>query len=446
MDESPNSTTVLTVPETVYPPREDTHLMINSLMEPVNGRVRALEIGSGSGAVSISLAEMGWYVTAIDVNPVAVAATRANTRHNGGHEVDCIEGSFDEIAALRKGMFDLIVWNLPYIGIPPDPPTLEVMEESSMIDTGSGGWASELRTYLMANPSMLSPDGAVILLYRTHPESPSKPKDWIMDGWATRVLSSLFVGGERLDVVGHWRPGLGDDPIQMVELGSTMDYKFPEKCRFERIFAISQTSGKGRGGKEWVTDSEGIAATWSIGAMNGLSPGILQIGVGAALASSFNMQLKWPNDIVDLECKKSGGVLCKLEESGRVKIGVGMNRYAQDVPGVETAGWNESLPNTIKSAAENIADASVASAVDRHPLVGRPDPEKLRLGAWKAISEVSSRGALAVVDDIEMRVAGIDKNGEIVLLGPSNTRLISDIDDIVWDFLNSTDSITSNGL
>ena len=245
MDESPDSMMGLNVPETVYPPREDTRLMIGSLMSPVNGNVRALEIGSGSGAISISLAERGWSVTAIDVNPMAVAATRANTHQKGGHEVDCIEGSFDEIASLREGMFDLIVWNLPYVGVPSDPPSLEVMEEASMIDAGSGGWASELRAYLEVYPSMLSPDGAVVLLYRTYPESPSKPEDWVMDGWATRTMSSLFIGGEKLEVVGHWRPGLSERPVHLEEVSSTMEYEFPGKCRFERVFADSQTSGKG---------------------------------------------------------------------------------------------------------------------------------------------------------------------------------------------------------
>ena len=128
-----------TVPETVYPPREDTRLMIDSLMSPVNGNIRALEIGSGSGAVSISLAEMGWEVTAIDVNPMAVAATCSNTSDKGCHEGGMYGGSFDEIVSLRDGMFDLIVWNLPYIGVPSEPPSLEAIEEASMIDTGSQG-------------------------------------------------------------------------------------------------------------------------------------------------------------------------------------------------------------------------------------------------------------------------------------------------------------------
>ena len=432
MDESPDSMMGLTVPDTVYPPREDTRLMISSLMSPVNGNGRVLEIGSGSGAVSISLAEMGWSVTAIDVNPMAVAATRANTQHKGWHEVDCIEGSFDEITALREGMFDLIVWNLPYIEIPSEAPSLEVIEETSMIDTGSGGWASELRRYLMDNPSMLSPDGAVILLYRTYPESPSKPEDWVMDGWATRVISSLFIGGEKLEVVGHWRPGLNEEPTHLEEVGSTMEYDFPGKSRFEGVFADRQTMGEGRNGAKWATDPEGIAGTWRINDMHGLSPGILQIGVGAELSLAFKMHLKWPNDVVDCAYRKCGGVLCKLQSDGSVRIGVGVNRYMQHIPEMETTGWDASLPTMHKSMGARVANAAVASALDAHPLIGSPDLENLRISAWKAISKVLSRGHVAIVNELHTRVVGIGESGEILLTRGSEKTPVSAVDEISW--------------
>ncbi len=432
MGQSSDSTIGLTVPETVYPPREDTRLMIDSLMGPVNAGGRALEIGSGSGAVSISLAEKGWDVTAIDVNPMSVAATRANTHQKGGHEVDCIEGPFDEIASLREGMFDLIVWNLPYIGVPSEPPSLEVMEEASMIDAGSGGWASELRAYLEAHPSMLSPDGAVVLLYRTYPESPSKPEDWVMDGWATRTISSLFIGGEKLEVVGHWRPGMNEEPVHLGEVRSTMEYEFPGKFRFERVFADNQTSGKGRKDAEWITDPDGVAGTWRIPSMGKLSPGILQIGLGAELSSAFNMHLKWPNDIVDGRFKKCGGVLSKLVSDGSIRIGVGINRYEQQIPGVETTGWDASLPTMMKSKAICVADAAVASALDVHPLIGRTRPENLGKSAWKDMSKVLSRGHAAIVNGIDKRLVGIGENGEILLAENSGVSSISEVDQISW--------------
>ncbi|MFL2952538.1 MAG: hypothetical protein ACJZ4X_00580 [Candidatus Thalassarchaeaceae archaeon] len=279
---------------------------------------------------------------------------------------------------------------------------------------------------------MLSPDGAVVLLYRTYPESPSKPEDWVTDGWATRVISSLFIGGEKLEVVGHWRPGLNEEPIHMDEVDSTMQYEFRGECRFERVFADNQTSGKGRKGVDWITDPEGIAATWNLASMGSLSPGILQIGVGAELSSAFHMDLKWPNDIVDGEYRKCGGVLCRLQSDGSVKIGVGMNRHAQDITGVETTGWETSLPTMSKSTAICAADAAVASALDAHPLIGNPNLENLRKSAWDVMSRALSRGHSASVNGINKRIVGIEENGGVLLAGDSGVSSISEVDQISW--------------
>ena len=67
----------LNIPPTVYPPREDTDLLDQVLagITPF-GSKRLLEIGSGSGAVSIAAAMRGWTVHACDINPYAVAATQ----------------------------------------------------------------------------------------------------------------------------------------------------------------------------------------------------------------------------------------------------------------------------------------------------------------------------------------------------------------------------------
>lgn len=150
----------LLVPKTVYPPREDTLLLMDSIPIPVRGMERALEIGSGSGFLSIKLASLGWKVTSIDVNPYAVATTRVNCRRHGHHSVECLEGSFDEIGALQRMAFDLIIWNLPYLSAPESGPHLEPIEEASMIDIGEGGWSSELRNFLDSKLSFLSPEAA----------------------------------------------------------------------------------------------------------------------------------------------------------------------------------------------------------------------------------------------------------------------------------------------
>ena len=67
----------------VYPPREDTELICRTLSK-IKGRGRkAVEIGCGSGVVSMALSEMGWNVHGYDINPHAVACSRANIEKLG---------------------------------------------------------------------------------------------------------------------------------------------------------------------------------------------------------------------------------------------------------------------------------------------------------------------------------------------------------------------------
>ena len=54
----------LLVPQTVYPPREDTLLLAQALSTIQRESGLALEIGCGSGAISIVLASLGWNVEA----------------------------------------------------------------------------------------------------------------------------------------------------------------------------------------------------------------------------------------------------------------------------------------------------------------------------------------------------------------------------------------------
>lgn len=72
---------------------------------------RVLDVGSGSGLLSLAAARAGAAVTAVDVNPAAVAATRENAARNG-LTVDAIES--DLFGALGGRRFDLVVVNPPY--------------------------------------------------------------------------------------------------------------------------------------------------------------------------------------------------------------------------------------------------------------------------------------------------------------------------------------------
>jgi len=65
----------------VYPPSEDTMLLLDCL-EVVDGE-DLLEMGCGSGIISLHCAAAGARVTAVDLNPAAVECTIENARKNG---------------------------------------------------------------------------------------------------------------------------------------------------------------------------------------------------------------------------------------------------------------------------------------------------------------------------------------------------------------------------
>ena len=85
MDWEPNKTHKfhLLIPPTVYPPRDDTELFARRLTSIGPGRGRKLlEIGCGSGALTILASSLGWKVSACDINPYAVAAAREGDAHS----------------------------------------------------------------------------------------------------------------------------------------------------------------------------------------------------------------------------------------------------------------------------------------------------------------------------------------------------------------------------
>ena len=115
----------------VYEPAEDSWLISHNLPD-FKGTV--LEIGCGSGIVSVHLAKRGNVVTAIDINPKAVEATKVNSKTNN-LDIEVLEGNMFSPVKGRK--FGTIVCNPPYL--PPtdeyDDPQLELAVEGGPTGT-----------------------------------------------------------------------------------------------------------------------------------------------------------------------------------------------------------------------------------------------------------------------------------------------------------------------
>ena len=96
----------------VYPPCDDSILLIRCL--EVRPDMEILEIGSGSGVVSIHAALEGARVTSVDINPKAVALTRTNAERMGAELTDVKES---DLFSNVEGRFDLVLFNLPYLPV-----------------------------------------------------------------------------------------------------------------------------------------------------------------------------------------------------------------------------------------------------------------------------------------------------------------------------------------
>lgn len=103
----------LKIEEGVYEPSDDTYLLAENLKVKVGDIV--LEIGTGSGLVSLIAAKTAKKVIAIDISPIAIELARYNVKINELTEkVEIRQGNL--FNPIRKGeKFDLILFNPPYL-------------------------------------------------------------------------------------------------------------------------------------------------------------------------------------------------------------------------------------------------------------------------------------------------------------------------------------------
>ena len=140
----------------VYPPAEDTFLLIDNLL--VNADDEVLEIGCGTGLVSISASYNCSKVTCTDINPHAIKCAQANIKLNNRENVSVIISDLFENIDKR---YDLIIFNTPY---------LPVIEEEHVDDDYSKAWdggedgRKVIDRFIKEAPTYLNDDGHIQLV------------------------------------------------------------------------------------------------------------------------------------------------------------------------------------------------------------------------------------------------------------------------------------------
>ncbi|MEV0233384.1 methyltransferase [Nonomuraea sp. NPDC050786] len=100
------------VPPQVQPITGMSHLLGEAVLAEVRAGDRVLDMGTGSGVNAVLAASTAEQVLAVDINPVAVEAARANAERNG--VADRVEVRLSDVFSDVDGRFDLIVFDPPF--------------------------------------------------------------------------------------------------------------------------------------------------------------------------------------------------------------------------------------------------------------------------------------------------------------------------------------------
>ena len=147
-------------------PRPETELLVELAIEKLPSGGRAIDLGTGSGAIAVALAcnRPDAQVTALDASEAALDVARGNAQRNGV-QVEFLHSdwyrSLDEAGNTK---FDLVVSNPPYI-VSGDrhlsQGDLRFEPLDALTDHGDG--LSALRTIIAGAPGHLAPGGWLLM-------------------------------------------------------------------------------------------------------------------------------------------------------------------------------------------------------------------------------------------------------------------------------------------
>ena len=156
----------LRVDKRVLIPRPETELLVEQILPKAREAEHVLELGTGSGAIVLALANAGLHaeITAIDRNPEALALAKSNADALGlSEQITFLESDWLSDVPAEK-QFDLIISNPPYLSQAlyesAEPEVRDFEPKQALLSAESG--MADIKTIMQQSFSFLKPNGYLV--------------------------------------------------------------------------------------------------------------------------------------------------------------------------------------------------------------------------------------------------------------------------------------------
>lgn len=184
------------ISEEVYPPAEDTYLLLGAALSEARMEDRTLEIGCGSGILARELSSRVQCLIATDINPHALHATRSRAGDVELIQADLFKGI--------GGRFDLVLFNPPYLPFKPEERSGGWIDWA--LDGGESG-RETINRFLRELEDHLLPGGRALLLISSLTGLHEVMETACTQGFQAKVVLNERCFFEQLYVLRIWRKG-----------------------------------------------------------------------------------------------------------------------------------------------------------------------------------------------------------------------------------------------
>ena len=147
-------------------PRPETELLVEQILPKAQGAERVLELGTGSGAIVLALVKAGVSaeITAIDLDPEALALAQSNADSLGlSEQITFLESDWLSNVPAEK-QFDLIISNPPYLTQAmyesAEPEVREFEPKQALLSAEAG--MADIKKIMQQSFNFLNPNGYLV--------------------------------------------------------------------------------------------------------------------------------------------------------------------------------------------------------------------------------------------------------------------------------------------